>query len=419
MLKFFIISVLLILQNFSAFAQFSNIEWLRKNTHEFTDLSFIDEAVSKKQFVFLGESSHGAKEFYSLKARLTEYLVRKHGFEVVSFESPFTASYFYNEFKESRSDTLSHVEHILFPIFCNNTTKDLIIRLDSMKIPIVGFDYQLGTKFQARMVSDFVFSKLSKLDTTVANDFLETNKLFTKDNLVRFSTDEVWYNYPCIAIKDKLTCEYWLKKYNGFTNFLLTHYSQLLTVCKNDKLAAFATINAVQSTQADLLTTIYNDNAGIRDSLMAKNIEMITRILYPNKKVIFWGHNEHISKNYNRVNAEFSKDQKTIVGYLGKAFLAKSLVIGLYGIDGSTNNNKRAPVGITAGSIDSTFEHKIMDKVEQQVYINLKNYPFTGSNNNIYICNWGIYTESLNPRDKYDYLIFIKSLTPSTYLPNQ
>jgi erythromycin esterase len=410
---------LFLTQSFLGYTQSSPSDWLKKNTVEFTDFSFIDKEVHNKKFVFIGESSHGASEFYSFKAGLAEYLIKKHGFEVVAIESPFVASYFYDQFEESRSDTLSHAEHVLFPIFCNNTTEKLINKLDSSKIPVVGFDNQLGTKYQARMVTDFVFNKLAKMDTSIANEYLETNRLFTKDNIVRFSTEEAWFNYPCTAIKDNLTCEYWLSKYNKFVNFLVTNYDQLLSICNNDKLAALATLRSVQTVQADLITTIDKDNLNLRDSLMAKNIEFISTSMYPNKKIVFLAHNAHIAKNDKQAKVEMKGDSRTMVSYLGKNTIEKSLVLGLYGIEGSTNKNNRIAAPMTAADIDSTLEYKIKDRIGKQAYINLKKYPNLKTNSYINLSHWGIYPEILNPKEEYDYLIFIKHLTPSTYLNNQ
>lgn len=402
-----------------SFVQSSNVEWLKHNTVEFSNFNFIDKAVREKQFIFIGESSHGANEFYSFKVALTEYLIKKHGFEVVAVESPLIASYFYDNLVATRLDSLSHAEHILFPIFCNNTTKEFIDTLDKWNIPIVGFDNQLGTTYQARNVTQFVYSKMIRIDSVIANEFLEINPLFSKDNIVRFSKDEEWYNYPCAVIKDSLTCEYWLNKYNKFVHLLESHYSQLLSICEYDSIATFATIRAVQTVQIDLITKIHHNDLAVRDSLMAKNIEFIVSKMYPKKKVIFWAHNAHVAKHYNSVNGHFNGDHRTMVGFLGKRIIDQSLVIGLYGIQGATNLNNRTVSKMKAVDIDSTLEFQVKDKIDKQAYIDLKKYPGTKNEKPIYLCHWGIYPESMSPGEQYDFLVFIKNITPSTYLEAQ
>src|ERR1035438_1132146 len=52
----------------------------------FLDLEAFGKAVAGARIVALGEATHGTREFFLLKQRLIEYLVRRKGFSVVAFE---------------------------------------------------------------------------------------------------------------------------------------------------------------------------------------------------------------------------------------------------------------------------------------------------------------------------------------------
>jgi erythromycin esterase len=54
-----------------------------------SDLEPLDAIVRDASIVALGDATHGTHEFYTVKLRLIDYLVRRHGFTVLSLEAPF------------------------------------------------------------------------------------------------------------------------------------------------------------------------------------------------------------------------------------------------------------------------------------------------------------------------------------------
>ena len=52
--------------------------------HELCDLV---ERFSDRRVVMLGEATHGTAEFYQARARITEMLVDRHGFNIVAVEA--------------------------------------------------------------------------------------------------------------------------------------------------------------------------------------------------------------------------------------------------------------------------------------------------------------------------------------------
>lgn len=399
-----------------AYSQESHISWFSNNANEFENFEFLDSSILDKKYVFIGESSHGAKEFFQFRTELAQYLIKNKNFEVVAIESPFMASYFYDHHPNTRIDSLTHMEHVLPYIFCNQTFNNFINSIDSLSVSLVGFDNQLGTDYQAENVTAFVFDKLVKIDSTLAKEYQEISPLFSKNNVVRFSKKEKWFNYPCISIDDSLTCLYWLKKYNKFIDRLTFDYSKLLSICNNDSLMALATLRAVQTVQTDLYTSIYDNQLYIRDSMMAENIKYYIHNRYPNKKIVFLAHNAHISKKYQEVDGNFHGDHRTMMSFLNDSIVNNSLILGLYGIKGESNNNRRQPIEMSCSEQDSTLEYYLKDVVRNRAFVDVRKYPFEAPVN---LCHWGKWPELINPKTQYDYLIFIKNLTRSEYFEDQ
>src|SRR5688500_15047220 len=70
--------------------------WLQSRAHPLTsvtpggndtDLASLRDLIGRARIVSLGEATHGTREFYQLKHRLIEHLVRRLGFSVVMLEA--------------------------------------------------------------------------------------------------------------------------------------------------------------------------------------------------------------------------------------------------------------------------------------------------------------------------------------------
>lgn len=66
------------------------------------DLAWLDEAVGDARVVAIGESAHYNREFIRLRHRLVRYLVERHGFTVVGWESGFTEGWLTDDWLRGR-----------------------------------------------------------------------------------------------------------------------------------------------------------------------------------------------------------------------------------------------------------------------------------------------------------------------------
>ncbi|MCJ8289671.1 MAG: erythromycin esterase family protein [Crocinitomicaceae bacterium] len=398
----------------AVFGQQESHIWFQSNLTELTDYSALDELVADKKYVFLGESSHGAKEFFKEKSAIIQYLIENHNFEVVLFESPIVASYLYDLYPEKRIDSISHCEHVLYPIFVNDDFIQLMDYLDSSDISVSGFDIQLGTEFQSRFITEIVYNTFAEIDTSIAESFLEVDKIHTQDYLVAFSKKHKWYKNAYHSRGTLDECNYWMKQYQLFYSFFksneadITQYfngnTQKTHMIENALLANISAIND------HLIGELY-----YRDSLMFDNIEYLLREKYQGKKVIFSAHNAHIAKNFHKMNDTIIPSDLTFGNRFNRKYENKTCVIALYGIDGSTNDNIRRPIEMTATTHETSLEYNLKENVLNSSIVNLTPYPFTESNGFVDLYHWGTDPQTMIPNQQYDAIIFIKTLSPSVY----
>jgi erythromycin esterase-like protein len=99
-------------------------------------LKILNEA-SKYEYVLLGESTHGTKEFYQIRLAITILLVIHYGFNTIFLETEWSNGYVLNQFIHSQLDKNIDVKQLLqhtfhkFPrwMTCNQYVCDLLLFL--------------------------------------------------------------------------------------------------------------------------------------------------------------------------------------------------------------------------------------------------------------------------------------------------
>lgn len=68
------------------------------------DLAPLYAAIGDRRFVLLGESSHGTREFYQKRARISRHLIEHQGFRFVAVEGDWPSIYLLNNYVKLRTD---------------------------------------------------------------------------------------------------------------------------------------------------------------------------------------------------------------------------------------------------------------------------------------------------------------------------
>ena len=238
----------------------------------------IDNNISEKQTVFLGEAVHYSGSDFLAKTEFVKYLVKEHNYKDIAFESDFFALLF------------DHDKRNLYTMWSkSNQCKELFDFLKKNNVTIWGFDNKLYSSYSYQNFSKKLSEILKEVGIELETEFTRLIRLIIKkqyNSRKELSQKEVQY----------------LKKY-------ITEL-QANEIIENDK-AWNQILKSIES--AIELYTVKDNNSDknrikIRDKQMAENLNFLVKN-NPSKKFIVWLANGHMSKS----KSDLMKGQ--IMGY--------------------------------------------------------------------------------------------------------
>lgn len=274
-----------------------------------TSYNFLDELVEDKKYIFLGESTHTAKEYSECKLEMIKYLHQNHDYKVLAFESEFGDCFIGNKLNKD-TDPLEFMKGSIGRIWHNEINLELFSYMQDTKktnnpLFLSGMDVQpsQGKHFRTYLekeLSNEVKEKFIEFDENLIG-LLSKNKIKKKDaakveRLILIGKEIIHYLQ---AEKHEL-CDGLVHALN-----MRIYYLKANTKLSFSKLFEY------------------------RDYLMAKNLEYIIHTLFPHEKTIIWAHNLHIKKNSS--NSRLSP-YKSIYENLPSSIQNQCLVIGFYAV---------------------------------------------------------------------------------------
>jgi len=226
----------------------------------------IDKNINGKQTVFLGESVHYSGLDFLAKTEFIKYLVIKHNYKDIVFESDFFALLF------------EHDKRNLYTYWNkSNQCKALFKFLEKKNVKIWGFDNKINTIYSYQN-----FTK--KLSEILKKGEVELNKEFTR--LIKLIIKNQYNSRKKLSQKE---VDY-LKKY-------------ILELQENEVIKADKVWSQIlKSIESAIKLYTVKDNKSdknripIRDKQMAENLDFLIKI-NPSKKFIVWLANGHMSKS--------------------------------------------------------------------------------------------------------------------------
>ena len=229
----------------------------------FSDLNFLDEVIASKNVIGLGEVTHGTAEVFKYKDRLIRYLVTKHKFKAIGFESDFIAVEHLDNYINHVADTIKvaggfplndHTRVMLSWLRSYNMDKSAADRVHLYGLELRGF-YSISAKILAAAPD------LSAADKQILQKFARTDYYaLTKSDISKLKA-----SFPSFRAVQRL---------NAVSPAVFSHYIDML------------------SDAIDHFGTTY---AGVRDKAMARNANWMLEQIN-NRKMIVWAHNGHVSK---------------------------------------------------------------------------------------------------------------------------
>lgn len=233
--------------------------------------SFFD-ILAQKEVVALGEATHGTHEIFELKHKIFKYLVEEKDFRVLALEAYLPNAFALNEYiVNDKGDPQALLAKMKFWIYYNTEFLDLIQWMHSYNLENEDKVYIAGYDMQNDLLSREIISTTFK-DNPQINEHL---KALDNDSL-------------SIKIRKRLSKE-------------------LITLVKKSSNDPYLVRNSEIILQRILLDTQRPTSSFKRDSLMALNIQWIKEEMFPNKKVVVWGHDEHVQKKDSRMGGFLQK----------------------------------------------------------------------------------------------------------------
>lgn len=159
----------------------------------------------------------------------------------------------------------------------------------------------------------------------------------------------------------------------------------------------------------------------LRDRMMAQNFQWIAEELYPNKKIVVWGHNYHLRKQNTKVIKDFTSITPTgpnMGDYLPERLKKQSYTIGIYAYSGASLGSDNQTIFHVNSTHNPTSLEALLKKVQHPyVFVDFLQARYNKGTSWIYTPRinlyWGIYEEQMILKEQYDGIIWIDNITPS------
>lgn len=285
-------------------------------------LAFLSTVLKDKRIVFLGESSHGIGDYYTLKSRIIPYLHDKLGFEVLAIESGIADVFL--EFE--KLDTISGEQLRNRTIYGNFQCLEILPLFRYIKNshttqrPLLysGFDSQnFGSSLQ------LTYKMLQRLIPASADSLIQCINSYYRIPPLLWQEDKT----PLVRLGDSI-----LSATSTTRHLIESNTAFLQSEFKVSPLAFRYLLRGLRNLEASMsLDWTRESPVAKRDSLMADNLFWLMDSIYPGKKVIVWGHNGHIEKS----GIEGSSI-KWMGHFVKERYGDKAYHIGLFAKEGAT-----------------------------------------------------------------------------------
>ncbi len=297
------------------------VTWLQNNAvpfktprpgSGFEDLMPLKQIVGDARIVSLGEATHGTREFFQMKHRILEFLVKEMGFNTFAIEATWPESNLVNNYIQTgNGNPAKLLAGLFFWTWNTQEVLDMILWMRENQVSFHGFDMQ-----SPKMAMGNVLIFLQNVDSTAAE---LAHSLYAC--LDPFLNDLSSYaGVPAVA---QSNCQEDLQQVFDLLQERQADYEALSSPSE------FAV--ALRSARIVVQGEDVASRRGVatRDRYMAENVTWILDQAGPEARIVLWAHNFHVSfapLNHN-----------TMGSYLRDEYGDDMVIFGFSSFDGSFN----------------------------------------------------------------------------------
>ena len=364
------------------------------------DIRVLDKLIGSSKVVALGEVSHGSNEIYKMKNRIIQYLAANDGFDIFSIEANMPESYKLNDYTvRGEGDPKKLIRGMYFWTWA---TKEMLNMVEWMRnfnqlkqhIEFTGFDMQ----YYDGSIDELL--KMFKGNEEVENKITELKKTL---DVIRTRAKQ---KRGIVDVDDNE-----MKEIDLIMSFLQNSIETSI-LQTSDK-------EWLQQNIVIIRQFLGLKNIPWRDKCMADNFMWIKEH-NPNSKFIIWAHNAHIQKTYQMMGY-----------YLTQKLGNDYTTFGFTFFDGNfTATGSNGLTSYEAAKADPGTLEYLLNQLNEPIFIlDLKKIKSENNKETEWLLDRLAYRSvgavggesdfhRIKITDDFDYLIFIKTSTPSTRFPD-
>lgn len=343
---------------------------------DYSDLAPLKQIVGNARIVSLGEGTHGTREFFQMKHRILEYLVKEMGFTMFAIEATWAEANRVNDYvMEGKGDPAVLLSNLYFWTW---NTQEVLAMITWMreynktttgrKIGFYGFDMQYS-----RVTMNDVESFLQRVAPITAakvhdlylpyRDFQDSLNVRTRD----YTTDA--------TAAERQQCRTNVRAVYDLLFASDSKYIAASSQADYDRALRAARIVVQNEEMRSYSSSITQVN--IRDRSMAENAAWLLQQGGQGAKIVLWAHNAHVS------NSE--RSGVTWMGvHLRRQFGNDMVIMGFSFGSGQFNavgSNGTSYTGLKAQSTtfipDSSYEYQFQRLQQPRFFVDLRSLANT------------------------------------------
>ncbi|HKP28774.1 MAG TPA: erythromycin esterase family protein [Gemmatimonadales bacterium] len=261
------------------------------------DLALFDRISANAHVIGLGESTHGTSEFFQVKHRLLEHLVRTRGFSVFAIEANQLAVEQLNRYVQGGPGTAQDAMRVMFAVWNRQEMEALVEWLrtwnaqhTSAPVRFLGYDMQ-----DNRVPFDSLRAFLSRREPSLVS--------MVDDYVGDYRAMPTW-STPQLA---DTTRTRWRESAEEILREVTEHREGWLGDSRS-RVDSMQVEWAVQAANLLLQATRGNETLNVpdRDSLMAANLDWALKTIAPGAKAVVWAHDIHVAHGGDKEKSFFN-----------------------------------------------------------------------------------------------------------------
>lgn len=341
---------------------------------DYSDLAPLKQIVGNARIVSLGEGTHGTREFFQMKHRVLEYLVKEMGFTMFAIEATWAEANRVNDYVMNGTGDPAVLLSNLY--FWTWNTQEVLAMIQWMreynrtttgrKIGFYGFDMQFS-----RVTMNDVESYLQRVDPAMAE---RVAALYLPYRAYQDAIASNTRNYADAPANERQQCRANVQTVHDLVHAQESNYVRASSQADYDRALRAARIVVQNEEMRANSGTAYSI---ARDRSMAENAAWLLQQGGQGAKIVLWAHNAHVA-NSTQFGIEW-------MGYhLRKQFGSDMVIMGFSFGEGKFNaveSNGTSYTGLkplsTSFAADNSFEYQFRRLQLPRFFVDLRTFATT------------------------------------------